>query len=260
MIPAAATRRRRAMADTQTTVAHLEAARRRGRHLLETEGNPGLSLELLQTSSAARDAAIMILILWVTLLSSGHAEHSPLLLPAAVALALYTGLASALAARAQLRHWAAELRRERDEIRNQPQQERDEVRALYEAKGFTGPMLDEIVDTLCADDERLLRVMLEEELGIFLEHAQHPVIVGTLTGLGALIGGLAVACSTMGPVWLTPACVAVLLLLIALLRTGGFRRAAIESFARWSIAAGTTAGLAFFLGQLVRAWHALEGT
>jgi VIT1/CCC1 family predicted Fe2+/Mn2+ transporter len=241
------------MADTQTTAAHLEAARRRGRHLLAAEDDFGLSLELLQASSAARDAAIVILILWMTLLSSGQAEHNAILLPAAIALALYTGVAGALAVRAQLRHWAAELRREQDEIRHQPQQERDEVRALYEAKGFTGPVLDEIVDTLCADDERLLRVMLEEELGIFLEHSHHPVVIGALTGLGALLGGLSVALSTIGPAWLTPTVVALLLLLIALLRAGGLRRTAVESFARWCIAAGTTGGLAYFVGQLVRA-------
>jgi hypothetical protein len=78
-------------------------------------------------------------------------------------------------------------------------------------------------------------------------------LVADFVLLAAQFGGLSVALSTIGPAWLTPTVVALLLLLIALLRAGGLRRTAVESFARWCIAAGTTGGLAYFVGQLVRA-------
>ena len=42
-------------------------------------------------------------------------------------------------------------------------------------KGLTGKFLEEVIDVLMADDNRLLRVMLEEELGITLEAYEHPL-------------------------------------------------------------------------------------
>ena len=62
--------------------------------------------------------------------------------------------------------------------------EREELRALYKAKGFQGRLLEDVVDVLMADGDRLLRVMLEEEMGFRLEEQEHPLI----QGLGATVG------------------------------------------------------------------------
>src|SRR5690606_14230229 len=100
---------------------------------------------------------------------------------------------NALAVYAQLRYWESELVRERNEIRSQPEHEREELRMLYQAKGFTGELLETVVDTISNDEERLLKVMLEEELGIFFEQRNHPIITGLFTGVTSLASGVLVA-------------------------------------------------------------------
>lgn len=78
------------------------------------------------------------------------------------------------------------IEEERWEIEHHRHQERKELEALYQAKGFSGRLLQEVVDVLMADDNRLLQVMLEEELGLTLEAFEHPL----KQGLGALVGVL----------------------------------------------------------------------
>lgn len=73
---------------------------------------------------------------------------------------------------------------ERWEIEHHRQQERDELRELYAAKGFQGKLLEEVLDVLMADGDRLLRVMVEEELGLSLQIHEHPL----KQGLGAFVG------------------------------------------------------------------------
>ena len=79
---------------------------------------------------------------------------------------------------------------ERHEIEVNRDQERQELRALYAAKGFEGKLLDDVIDVLMADGDRLLRVMLEEELGFRLEQNEHPFIQGLGAGLGVLIASV----------------------------------------------------------------------
>ncbi len=78
---------------------------------------------------------------------------------------------------------------EKWEIENHREQEREELRQLYRAKGFDGKLLEDVLDVLMADGDRLLRVMLEEELGLSLEVHEHPL----KQGLGAALGVLGAA-------------------------------------------------------------------
>lgn len=81
---------------------------------------------------------------------------------------------------------------EKWEIDHHREQEREELTALYAAKGFKGKLLEEVIDVLMADGDRLLRVMVEEELGLRLESQEHPL----KQGLGAAFGCLlAVLCT-----------------------------------------------------------------
>ena len=67
------------------------------------------------------------------------------------------------------------LEEERWEIEHNRSQERDELKALYQAKGFQGKLLENVLDVLMADGDRLLKVMIEEELGLSLEVHEHPL-------------------------------------------------------------------------------------
>lgn len=76
------------------------------------------------------------------------------------------------------------IEQERFEIEHHRPQEREELVVLYKEKGFEGKLLDDVVDVLMADQDRLLRVMLEEEMGLALEAHEHPL----QEALGAAIG------------------------------------------------------------------------
>lgn len=64
---------------------------------------------------------------------------------------------------------------ERYEIATNREQEREELIEIYRLKGFEGALLDQVIDVLMADDNRLLNVMLEDELGLKLESYEHPI-------------------------------------------------------------------------------------
>ncbi len=92
------------------------------------------------------------------------------------------------------------VEQEQWEIEHHRDQERAELKALYAARGFEGQLLEEVVDVLMADGDRLLRVMLEEELHLRLEVHEHPL----KQGLGALVGGLVGLGVCLVGQWLSP--------------------------------------------------------
>lgn len=79
---------------------------------------------------------------------------------------------------------------ERHEIQHEPEEERAELRAIYQRKGFAGGLLDRIVDHLTSDEDRWLRAMVTDELGVVRENEHHPVIQGLLVGASFVVGGI----------------------------------------------------------------------
>src|SRR5260370_27626614 len=79
--------------------------------------------------------------------------------------AVAMGLAAFISARSQIEFYKSEIARERDEIERWPERERDEISAIYREKGFTGPLLENIVAHITADPVRWSNVMMREELG-----------------------------------------------------------------------------------------------
>lgn len=138
---------------------------------------------------ALRDTSILFLILWTIIhvmdLPLGSLFH--LFLFISVSWVIWKGVRSFWVASARLERLHRVLKEERYEIENHRPQEREELKALYAAKGFKGPLLDEVLDVLMADDERLLRVMMEEEMGLSLGNYEHPLKIGLSAALGVLV-------------------------------------------------------------------------
>jgi VIT1/CCC1 family predicted Fe2+/Mn2+ transporter len=61
-------------------------------------------------------------------------------------------------------YYEAERERESTEITQVPEVERQEVREIYATKGFTGELLDRVVETITANRDRWLETMMDEEL------------------------------------------------------------------------------------------------
>src|SRR3989442_15236045 len=61
-------------------------------------------------------------------------------------------------------YYQAERAREAAEIDAVPEAERQEIRAIYATKGFSGELLERVVDTITANRDSWLTTMIDEEL------------------------------------------------------------------------------------------------
>jgi len=102
--------------------------------------------------------------------------------------AVSMGLAAYASARAQYEYYQSEVQREREEIKRWPERERDEVRSIYRAKGFGGPLLDQIVAHITSDPSRWSGIMMREELGFGADVAEPPLKSATTVGVAYLLG------------------------------------------------------------------------
>jgi vacuolar iron transporter family protein len=101
--------------------------------------------------------------------------------------AVSMGLAALISARSQIEFYHSEIEREHLEMRKWPDRERDEIRAIYRHKGFTGKLLDDIVAHITSDPKRWSDVMMREELG-FSGDFDSPLRSGLTVGLSYLAG------------------------------------------------------------------------
>ena len=92
--------------------------------------------------------------------------------------------------RAEQSHYEGETEKERKEIKEKPQEERKEIRALYAKKGFSGKLLDEVVEKITSDEQVWLDEMVKSELGLVPVETQHAFASSAVVGLAAVIGSL----------------------------------------------------------------------
>ncbi len=156
---------------------------------------------------------------------------------------------------AQRDHYLSELQRELKEIYEVPDQEREEVREIYRAKGFDGALLDAIVDRITADETTWLSTMMSDELQLepvdtqdVLRTAVTVTIVSIVGSLVPLLPYFLVAAPTA--VWLSVATSATALFGIgaykAVSLVGDWRRSGVEM-----VIIGLGAALAgFVVGRL----------
>jgi VIT1/CCC1 family predicted Fe2+/Mn2+ transporter len=87
--------------------------------------------------------------------------------------------------------YVAERAREQNEIEAQPDDEREEIREIYSAKGFQGQLLEDVVSTITSNRETWVSTMMNEELHLQpvaqYSLVQSAVIVTVATLIGHLI-------------------------------------------------------------------------
>lgn len=163
-------------------------------------------------ADAARDTASALLLFWIVLLAWELSVHKMLetLGAFAVGWILWKAGRSAWLGWFRLERLHRMVAQEKWEIEHHRPQEREELRELYAAKGFEGKLLEDVVDVLMADDERLLRVMVQEEMNLTLESQEHPL----KQGLGAFFGSLIAASACLIALFLHPYALLVIALLL----------------------------------------------
>lgn len=163
---------------------HLKEARKKGGILKAEMHGLEVPFPVIAATEAMKGVSIVLLIGWLIQLPL---QTLGLL---SFGLILFTAARSALNGWSRMERLHRVIEEERFEIEHHRQQERQELTEIYQAKGFSGKLLEEVIDCLMADDNRLLQIMLEEELGLSLEQYEHPLKQSFFALLGALASAI----------------------------------------------------------------------
>ncbi len=112
-------------------------------------------------------------------------------LAATIAESFSMGAVAYTSALSQRDYYESEKKKEIDEVDKFPEMEKEEVRRIYEHKGFKGKILEEIVSTITSDKKLWVDTMMSEELKISSVNTKavlkSSVIVTIATAIGHLI-------------------------------------------------------------------------
>ncbi|HSX38630.1 MAG TPA: VIT1/CCC1 transporter family protein [Chlamydiales bacterium] len=167
---------------------HVIDARIKGRSASSETHGAELPGHYSAAADAAKETTLILMLFWILFseLNLSSAQIHWISLCFMIGWLFWKVGRSAILGYSRLERLHRLIEEERWEIEHHRPQEREELKALYAAKGFSGKLLEESIDILMADDNRLLQVMLEEELGLSLESYEHPL----KQALGAFCGVL----------------------------------------------------------------------
>ncbi len=124
------------------------------------------------STGANFDSSIIIILGFANLLADGFAMS----------------VGSYLSAKSEQENYEKHKNIEYWEVENLPEREREEIRAIYRAKGFDGELLENIVNVITSDKDRWVDVMMKEELEM-LEESKSAVLTGLMTYLSFIVIG-----------------------------------------------------------------------
>jgi vacuolar iron transporter family protein len=108
-----------------------------------------------------------------------------------MASALSMGSGAYLATKSEREIYQAEIDRERREIEEDPEEEKEELALFYQLKGFSEEESKTLADRLSTQPEQFLNALAHEELGLNQESFPNPLVSAlsatVSTGLGAFI-------------------------------------------------------------------------
>lgn len=93
-----------------------------------------------------------------------------------------------LSTKSQKEFFEKEIEREKREIKEMPDKEREEIREIYTEMGFKENEVEMIVNRVTSDEKLWIRFMLREELGIIEEQIDPPLKTASIMGISFLVG------------------------------------------------------------------------
>jgi len=163
-----------------------------------------------------------------------------------------------LSTKSQQEFFEHEISREKREIEETPDKERDEIRRIYRTKGFSDEKeLDLVVQRITADKRIWLKCMMEEELGLILESMDSPLKIGSVVGVSFIIGGLVpliplIFLETELAVKVSIVATCAFLFLIGAAKTTITRRSWLKSGLEVLITGSLAAGFGYLIGLLLK--------
>lgn len=93
-----------------------------------------------------------------------------------------------LAGRSEYELYQADARREAGEIEEEPEEEKEELRDFYIAKGLNRDQAEKVVDQIASDKGKFLEDILMHELHVNKVQLSSPIKIGAVIGLSFLAG------------------------------------------------------------------------
>jgi len=141
---------------------------------------------------------------------------------------------------------------EKKEIEENRETEREELKEIYRLKGFEGQLLDDVIGVLMQDDNRLLQIMLEEELGISVQCQEHPLKQGFGAFLGVLISSVCILLTLYLFSWTVALGVGFALILIFQICTAKVEKNRMVPSAVWGLGLfGVAIASSYFIVQFI---------
>ncbi len=122
---------------------------------------------------AGLDSAVIIILGFANLLADGFAMS----------------IGAYLSTRSEKDNYNKHKQIEYWEVANVPEEEREEVREIYAAKGFEGELLEKVVEVITKDKNIWVNTMMKEELEM-IEEDRSPFWIGTTTYISFISIGL----------------------------------------------------------------------
>jgi len=167
------------------------------------------------------------------------------------------GLGGYLAARSDVEHYEAERRREMDETKTIPAEERREVESIFSHYGIADEPLKALVDHITADRKRWVDFMMRFELGLEKPDPRKAPLSAARIGGSYVVGGLIPLLPYM---LVSDSHIAlygsIVLTLLALIVFGGVKgrftgTSVVKSSVQTALIGGIAAAVAFALARLV---------
>ena len=109
---------------------------------------------------------------------------------AMLASALSMGSSAFMAAKSEREVYEAEIGRERAEIEQSPEHEKEELELLYQLKGFSESEAALMADRVSQNQDLFLKTMAHEELGLSERNFPNPWIGSASAALSTAVGGI----------------------------------------------------------------------
>ena len=109
---------------------------------------------------------------------------------AMLASALSMGASAFMASKSEREVYEAEIAREKLEIEQSPEHEKEELQLLFQLKGLSEAEAQLMADRIAVNPEQFLKTMAQEELGLSERHFPNPLTGAFSAALSTGIGGL----------------------------------------------------------------------
>ncbi|MDP9076812.1 MAG: VIT1/CCC1 transporter family protein [Bacteroidota bacterium] len=125
---------------------------------------------------------------------SGAVSSSTLVVTAGIAEivagSIAMGLGGFLAGRTELDHYNSELKREYEEVKRVPEQEKMEVKEVFADFGLSPALQDQIADEMARDEDKWVDFMMRYELGLEKPHPNRATKSAITIGISYIVGGI----------------------------------------------------------------------